>query len=363
MTAPEQPAVPHKAAALLVAAARGNPIVREAAVQVQDALIALEQERDAGAVPDTGRPTADEALALVDDLLAAHRVSYRQPEGIHEGWTAGVSVRGDVADEWIRRRVAIADRLAQAVPSPDTGQPAAPGSARAHIEALIEWCERDSPDGAEFFRHDGYVLTVADLRAAAAALTGAPDTGQDRAAFLAAAERIAELWRAPIVPGGAIDHVRSKTWDWHELREALDSLASASPSPDTGQAREPDDACEACHGGGVIPNPGYYVPGEQFVEPPSEDHCWQCYGSGSTKFRDGWNAALRERTAAVPGGTVQAPDVAELERLRKVAEQARVYLSTTEGFAVTFPEGLARASLVAMLDELAEVGRGGIRGE
>ncbi|MFR9807093.1 hypothetical protein ACL02T_33070 [Pseudonocardia sp. RS010] len=61
------PAVPHKAAALLLAAARVDPKLRAAAEQVQDALIAMERElerRRAGAVPDTGQPAATALVRL-----------------------------------------------------------------------------------------------------------------------------------------------------------------------------------------------------------------------------------------------------------------------------------------------------------
>lgn len=42
-----------------------------------------------------------------------------------------------------------------------------------------------------------------------------------------------------------------------------------------------DHDCTECCGSGIEHNPGHYVPGEQFVEPPSEDMCGACLGTGS----------------------------------------------------------------------------------
>jgi hypothetical protein len=41
-----------------------------------------------------------------------------------------------------------------------------------------------------------------------------------------------------------------------------------------------DAACTACGGVGTVWDDGYYVPGEQFVEPPFEARCEACIGSG-----------------------------------------------------------------------------------
>jgi hypothetical protein len=65
-------------------------------------------ERDL-AERDRLRSQRDAALALADDLLAAHRIECRVSEGITAGWTVGVSVRGDIADGWIERRRALTE--------------------------------------------------------------------------------------------------------------------------------------------------------------------------------------------------------------------------------------------------------------
>jgi len=47
-----------------------------------------------------------------------------------------------------------------------------------------------------------------------------------------------------------------------------------------------DHACTACDGFGTVMNDGYYVPGEQFCEPPSEERCEACVGSGQREVQD-----------------------------------------------------------------------------
>ncbi len=59
----------------------------------------------------------------------------------------------------------------------------------------------------------------------------------------------------------------------------------------------------------------------------------------------------RSLLAPTPGERAAIALAEEVRRLAKIAKQARSHLSTTEGRAVTFPEGLARATLVVMLDE------------
>lgn len=40
------------------------------------------------------------------------------------------------------------------------------------------------------------------------------------------------------------------------------------------------DPCSECKGYAVVHHAGHYVPGEQFVEPPSEERCDDCVGTG-----------------------------------------------------------------------------------
>jgi hypothetical protein len=47
-----------------------------------------------------------------------------------------------------------------------------------------------------------------------------------------------------------------------------------------------EERCEACSGRGVIHHSGYYVPGEQFVDPPSEDRCEDCLGTGAREVQE-----------------------------------------------------------------------------
>lgn len=46
------------------------------------------------------------------------------------------------------------------------------------------------------------------------------------------------------------------------------------------------ERCQACHGRGAIQHPSYYLPGEQFVEPPSEDRCEDCLGTGAREVQE-----------------------------------------------------------------------------
>lgn len=60
-----------------------------------------------------------------------------------------------------------------------------------------------------------------------------------------------------------------------ELRERVAELEAAAGAHPVG-----DYACTVCGGHGTVMDPGYYVPGEQFVEPPHEDACPACAGTG-----------------------------------------------------------------------------------
>lgn len=47
--------------------------------------------------------------------------------------------------------------------------------------------------------------------------------------FIAAAERLAALWLAPVQPNSGVDRVRAAIWSWPDLCKALDALALAAP--------------------------------------------------------------------------------------------------------------------------------------
>lgn len=62
--------------------------------------------------------------------------------------------------------------------------------------------------------------------------------------------------------------------------EGLYRITRAAPSPDD------DTACTVCGGSGDVLNPGYYVPGEQFCEPPFREPCAACVGTGMREVQD-----------------------------------------------------------------------------
>lgn len=48
---------------------------------------------------------------------------------------------------------------------------------------------------------------------------------------------------------------------------------------------EGEYACTVCGGHGEVQHGGYYVPGEQFCEPPGEERCEACVGSGQREVQ------------------------------------------------------------------------------
>jgi len=86
------------------------------------------------------------------------------------------------------------------------------------------------------------------------------------------------------------------------------------------------DPCSTCGGYGIVHFPGHYVPGEQFVEPPSEDLCPDCLATGFRvvqelgRERDAAQAAnqrVRDVCAkAKPGRPTLAPSVFVADVLR-----------------------------------------------
>ena len=54
------------------------------------------------------------------------------------------------------------------------------------------------------------------------------------------------------------------------------------------------DPCSTCGGYGIVHFPGHYVPGEQFVEPPSDERCEDCVGTGMREVQERLRAAAPE---------------------------------------------------------------------
>lgn len=92
--------------------------------------------------------------------------------------------------------------------------------------------------------------------------------------------------------------------------EVLRALAGA-PTADVA-APPHSDPCSTCGGYGIVHDPGYYVPGEQFVEPPSDERCEDCVGTGMREVQE------RIRSAAPEG--VDAADEPHAIRIRPAYE-------------------------------------------
>jgi hypothetical protein len=149
---------------------------------------------------------------------------------------------------------------------------------------------------------------------------GSPDTGQASetvAGLLAYSGTLLDLlgaWRT--FSSGSTGWMQGDAFP-PELEDALDRLNIAVLAlPDTGQAREPDD------------NP--MLSGLDLAEQQAHDVLERAHAQFRASDRAAdlfdWQAdALRSAGLLVvsSGDTVQAPDVAELERLRKVAEASR----------------------------------------
>lgn len=107
-----------------------------------------------------------------------------------------------------------------------------------HLDALIQWHEHDAPeDEAEFFRHDGYVLTIGDLRRSRAALASRtpgerrPPVDEMEAHFLDANQRMGE---ALVAIGMALGLPRPRTgatWGAPEILAKIAAGAPGEPSP------------------------------------------------------------------------------------------------------------------------------------
>lgn len=91
-----------------------------------------------------------------------------------------------------------------------------------------------------------------------------------------------------------------------ELQERIRALTGPVEGP---------EGCTACSGHGTVMDPGYYVPGEQFVEPPHEGPCPACLGTGFREIAelaarveqlDGWVSARDERIACLEDELAEA---------------------------------------------------------
>lgn len=110
------------------------------------------------------------------------------------------------------------------------------------------------------------------------------------------------------------DAVLAAVWPLVE-RYAQDEVLRALAAAPTAPAPHPDP-CTTCSGYGVVYDPGHYVPGEQFVEPPSEDRCEDCVGTGTREVQVLRKEAAQHTAAERAWG-------AELQRLRARDEAAK----------------------------------------
>jgi hypothetical protein len=61
---------------------------------------------------------------------------------------------------------------------------------------------------------------------------------------------------------------------------------------------EGEYACTVCGGHGEVQHGGYYVPGEQFCEPPGEERCEACIGSGQREVQQSVAELIKLRNIA-----------------------------------------------------------------
>lgn len=146
-------AIPHKAAALLLAAARPDPALRTAAMQVQDALIALDDE--VRALRAEQQSVYDGLAERLHDALTAAGVSCDD-----DGWPDGLC--------WHVVRAALAARTPRSAETVRVGDP----------------CPWDGPDGVHEAGggRDRDECRYCDGTIAAAPLPAVPD-GEEKAAF------------------------------------------------------------------------------------------------------------------------------------------------------------------------------------
>ena len=146
--------------------------------------------------------------------------------------------------------------------------------------------------------------------ATAQALSDAEIGGRNAFVMAAAGHLVCLEWLAGIRPNGKPGHLA-----FNALLAAHDAT---TPSPEQKyvvvekerlarleDARpEGEHACTTCDGFGTVMGAGYYVPGEQFCEPPGEERCEDCIGSGQREVQmelkrlRAIETAAREWTAA-----------------------------------------------------------------
>ena len=163
-------------------------------------------------------------------------------------------------------------------------------------EFLEDWQDWDSHDGHERY---GQGIAYSDVADELEKVAAAPE-GVDAAEF-------------PYVTDSPDEPIDSWGPTWPAREIPADELAEA-------------ERCTTCHGRAVVYEPGHYVPGEQFVEPPSEDLCPDCLATGFRvvqelgRERDAAQAAnqrVRDVCAkAKPGRPTLAPSVFVADVLR-----------------------------------------------
>ncbi|MCU1614532.1 MAG: hypothetical protein JWO98_2072 [Frankiales bacterium] len=110
---------------------------------------------------------------------------------------------------------------------------------------------------------------------------------------------------------------------WHDATEQARKAMARRAVPDTG------DACQACAGSGVEVHGGSSNPDSPDHYAPAEEPCTGCYGSGSRKYREGWDDALAGRGAgpAVPDtGQARADRLAD--GIRRFADDCKLLLDS-----------------------------------
>ena len=147
-------------------------------------------------------------------------------------------------------------------------------------------------------------------------------------------EYLSDVERNAVALAAEVQRMQQERDDWRSVAESYRRSLSKMPlaggsAPHQGattdvtapaQHPEGEAACTICRGHGIVTDPGYYVPGEQFVEPPSEDQCGACAGTGASDVQrlvsqraavlsklddleaDGWRTVVREVRALLGAG-------------------------------------------------------------
>lgn len=211
-------------------------------------------------VPAGGSAPADEVEQLTWERdMALSRVAAAEAVAVRMGDSLPAS--GPV-DSWSERDRAVRDyegELAAALATEDDTV----GERLREVERERDEARQERDDKVVELTITRAVLAQQTRKRdeARAAVRGLVDnyTAHDQQAFEAAHEAA-----IAVLAGGSAPHQGATT----------DATAP-------GQHPEGEAACTICKGHGIVTDPGYYVPGEQFVEPPSEDQCDACVGSGA----------------------------------------------------------------------------------